>query len=122
MSVSVKSLPNPLNHCWLNKAERMGLRSELRCTLLCLHSAAVTILLQEGRESKPYLFFNIYFRSISTRVSPCGIPRDIYSVYNFFKFYFIYLFVSMLLCSCSPGVLMDSGLVLVGLAAFLRWL
>jgi hypothetical protein len=60
-------------------------------------------------------FFIIYFRSISTRVSPCGIPRDIHSIYGFLK-------VSMLLCSCSPGVLMDSGLVLVGLAAFLRWI
>jgi len=54
MSVSVKSLPNPLNHCWWNKAEGMGLRSEVGCTLLCLHSAAASILLQEGRESKPY--------------------------------------------------------------------
>jgi len=50
MSVSVKSLPNPLNHCWWNRAEGMGFRSELRCTLLCLHSPAVSRLLQEGRQ------------------------------------------------------------------------
>jgi hypothetical protein len=65
MSVSVKSLPNPLNHCWWNKAEGMGLRSELRCTLLCLHSAAATILLQAGRESDltlATLMFEVGFR------------------------------------------------------------
>ena len=61
-------------------------------------------------------FFFLLFPSVSTSVSPCGTSRDIYSVYN------LGYYVTMLLCSCSTGVLKDSGLVLVGLAACLRWL
>jgi len=53
MSVSAKTLPNPVNHCWWNKVEGMGLRSKLRCTLLCLHSPAASRLFQEETESKP---------------------------------------------------------------------
>ena len=57
------------------------------------------------------LFF-LLFPSVLTRVSPCGISRDIYSVYN------LGYYVTMLLCYS----VVDSGLVLVGLAACLIWL